>query len=74
MGLEIWRIEKFQVVKKAPSDPCYSGKFFAGDSYIILQTKKRENALERHIFFWLGKDTTQVGLCFVCLFVCLFVC
>lgn len=58
-GLEIWRIEKFQVVKKPASDPSYQGTFFQGDSYIILQTKKRDNALERHIFFWLGADTTQ---------------
>lgn len=59
VGLEIWRIEKFQVVKKAPTDECYKGHLYQGDSYIVLQTKQRDNALERHIFFWLGKDTTQ---------------
>lgn len=59
VGLEIFRIEKLKVVKKAPTDECYLGKLYSGDSYIILQTKMRENAFERHIFFWLGKDTSQ---------------
>jgi hypothetical protein len=38
-GIEIWRIEKFKVIRKAASDPAYKGKFFAGDAYIILQTR-----------------------------------
>ena len=33
-----------------------------GLSYIILQTKYKpgsETALERHIYFWLGKESSQ---------------
>ncbi len=39
LGLEIWRVEKLAVVKKAASDESYKGKLYTGDSYIILQTK-----------------------------------
>lgn len=38
-GVEIWRVEKLAVVKKAPSDQAYKGKFHEGDAYIILHTK-----------------------------------
>jgi hypothetical protein len=31
----------------------------AGDSYIFLHTKKKNSALDRDIFFWLGKDSSQ---------------
>jgi hypothetical protein len=60
-GLEIWRIEQFKVVFKDKQDPCYSGKFHEGDAYIVLYTKHKSGstALERHIFFWLGKDCSQ---------------
>jgi len=60
-GLEIWRIEKLKVVFKDKNDPCYTGKFHEGDAYIVLYTKNKpgSNSLERHIFFWLGKDCTQ---------------
>lgn len=58
-GIEIWRIEKFKVVRKSPSDPSYKGKFYSGDAYIILQTKQRENALVRDIYFWLGESSSQ---------------
>ena len=40
-GLEIWRVEKLAVVKKAASDKAYKGHLHEGDSYIILQTKVR---------------------------------
>jgi len=58
VGLEIWRIEKFQVVLQ-PKD--HYGAFFTGDSYIVLNTFRRpgrEN-LEWDIHFWLGKETSQ---------------
>lgn len=59
VGLEIWRVEKLKIVKKPENEACYQGHFHEGDAYIILQTKKKNNALERHIFFWLGKDSSQ---------------
>jgi hypothetical protein len=63
-GLEIWRIEKFQVVKakangKDTRDESLKGKLYSGDSYILLHTKKKNSTLERDIFFWLGKDSSQ---------------
>jgi len=59
VGIEIWRVEKLAVVKKAVNDASYDGQLYSGDSYIILQTKQRADALERHIFFWLGAETSQ---------------
>jgi len=47
------------VIKKGADDKSHQGQFHEGDAYIVLQTKNRENALERHIFFWLGKDSSQ---------------
>jgi len=58
VGLEIWRIEKFQVVSW-PKDS--HGSFFSGDSYIVLNTYKLPDseALKWDIHFWLGKHTSQ---------------
>eukprot|EP00730_Choanoeca_flexa_P008954 TRINITY_DN12561_c0_g5_i1.p1 TRINITY_DN12561_c0_g5~~TRINITY_DN12561_c0_g5_i1.p1 ORF type:complete len:835 (+),score=300.76 TRINITY_DN12561_c0_g5_i1:1495-3999(+) len=58
-GLEIWRVEKLAVVKKSPSDKAYKGHLHEGDAYIVLQTKQKANSLERHIYFWLGKESSQ---------------
>jgi len=58
-GLEIWRVEKLKVIKKAPTDQAYEGQLHEGDAYIILNTKLRGDALEWHIYFWLGKDSSQ---------------
>jgi len=55
-GTEIWRIEKFHV---KPWPLKEYGKFFLGDSYIILHTKKVNEKLTHNIHFWLGTDTTQ---------------
>jgi len=57
-GLQIWRIEKFQV-KSWPQDQY--GSFYSGDSYIVLHTYKKKdgNALQWDVHFWLGKFTTQ---------------
>jgi gelsolin len=56
-GIEIWRIEKFQVVRW-PQDRY--GEFYSGDSYIILHTKlDDEGKKEYDAFFWLGAETTQ---------------
>jgi len=57
-GVEIWRIEQFQV-KKWPEKEY--GKFYDGDAYITLLTRKDKvsEALHWDIFFLLGKDCTQ---------------
>ncbi|PON75025.1 Villin [Trema orientale] len=56
-GLEIWRIENFRPV---PIPKSSYGKFFTGDSYVILKTTALKNGSLRHdIHYWLGKDTTQ---------------
>lgn len=55
-GLEIWRIEKFEPVKQ---DSSSHGKFYAGDSYIVLNTiKDRYGKLERSLHFWIGKNAS----------------
>nr|GMD41766.1 villin-2-like [Ipomoea batatas] len=57
VGTEIWRIENFQPVPLPKSD---YGKFYSGDSYIILQTTSgKGGAYLYDIHFWLGKDTSQ---------------
>ncbi|XP_071701149.1 villin-2-like [Rutidosis leptorrhynchoides] len=57
VGTEIWRIENFQPVPLPKSD---YGKFYCGDSYIVLQTTSgKGGAYFYDIHFWLGKDTSQ---------------
>ncbi|XP_057488028.1 villin-2-like [Actinidia eriantha] len=57
VGTEIWRIENFQPVPLPKSD---YGKFYMGDSYIVLQTTSgKGGAYLYDIHFWLGKDTSQ---------------
>ncbi|OMO97015.1 Villin headpiece [Corchorus capsularis] len=56
-GIEIWRIENFRPV---PVPKSSYGKFFTGDSYVILKTTASKSGALRHdIHYWLGKDTTQ---------------
>ncbi|KAK9989703.1 hypothetical protein SO802_029942 [Lithocarpus litseifolius] len=56
-GLEIWRIENFRPV---PVPKSSHGKFFTGDSYVILKTTALKSGALRHdIHYWLGKDTSQ---------------
>ncbi|XP_019166090.1 PREDICTED: villin-2-like [Ipomoea nil] len=56
-GTEIWRIENFQPVPLPKSD---HGKFYSGDSYIVLQiTAGKGGAYLYDIHFWIGKDTSQ---------------
>jgi len=57
-GLIVWRIEKFHIVPWPESD---YGKFYSGDSYIILNTWKKPDspALYHDVHFWLGLQTTQ---------------
>lgn len=58
VGIEIWRIEKLKPQKVKAED---YGKFYSGDSYIVLSTKQRPgaSALEWDLHFWLGKETSQ---------------
>eukprot|EP00823_Brevimastigomonas_motovehiculus_P008431 TRINITY_DN7717_c0_g1_i1.p1 TRINITY_DN7717_c0_g1~~TRINITY_DN7717_c0_g1_i1.p1 ORF type:complete len:463 (+),score=155.86 TRINITY_DN7717_c0_g1_i1:17-1405(+) len=58
-GVEIWRIEKFEVKKW---DPKMYGTFYTGDSYIVLHTFKKDeksNSLRFNLFYWFGHDSTQ---------------
>ncbi|KAI5011210.1 hypothetical protein ZWY2020_013347 [Hordeum vulgare] len=56
-GLEVWRIENF---KPVPAPASSYGKFYMGDSYIILKTSALKKGSFRHdIHYWLGKDTSQ---------------
>eukprot|EP00123_Amoebidium_parasiticum_P022342 comp8584_c0_seq1/m.3865 comp8584_c0_seq1/g.3865 ORF comp8584_c0_seq1/g.3865 comp8584_c0_seq1/m.3865 type:complete len:367 (-) comp8584_c0_seq1:264-1364(-) len=59
VGLEIWRMEQFNV-KPWPKDQY--GHFFSGDSYIVLNTYKKDpnnDALVYDVHFWIGTDSTQ---------------
>jgi hypothetical protein len=56
-GLEIWRIEQLHPAAWPKEE---YGKFFSGDSYIVLNTKiLKDGRYEWHIHFWLGKDSSQ---------------
>lgn len=56
-GIEIWRIENFRPV---PVPKSSHGKFFTGDSYVILKTiALKSGALRHDIHYWIGKDTSQ---------------
>ncbi|XP_037922768.1 gelsolin isoform X3 [Hermetia illucens] len=55
-GIEIWRIENFEPVRYPAKD---YGKFYTGDSYIILQTNENKNKdLSWDVHFWLGSETS----------------
>lgn len=60
-GLWIWRIESFKVVPWPKED---FGSFYDGDSYIVLLVEEDPehpgdlSKLRRHIFFWLGENTS----------------
>jgi len=59
VGLQIWRIEQFKV-KSWPIEQY--GSFYDGDSYIVLNTYKKNeksDALAWDLHFWLGTYTTQ---------------
>ncbi|GFR74010.1 gelsolin [Elysia marginata] len=58
VGLQIWRIVNFKVEFWPKED---YGRFYEGDSYIILNTYKEEggDALLYDVHFWIGKFSTQ---------------
>ncbi|KAK2515025.1 Gsn [Columba guinea] len=56
-GLQIWRIEKFDLV---PVPKNLYGDFFTGDSYLVLNTIKQRNGnLQYDLHFWLGDESSQ---------------
>lgn len=56
-GLQVWRIEKFDLV--AVPENLY-GSFYTGDAYLILNTiKQRSGNLQYDLHFWLGEDRTR---------------
>jgi len=57
VGLKQWRINKFKV-EACPIEEY--GKFYSGDSYIILRTYKEEDGdeLKFDVHFWIGKYST----------------
>jgi gelsolin len=59
VGLQIWRIVKFKVTDWPAAD---YGKFYGGDSYIVLHTFKADpktEALSYDLHFWIGSTSTQ---------------
>jgi len=55
-GIQVWRVEKFQI-KEWPKEQY--GKFYDGDSYIVLHTYKKEDKILYDAHFWLGTYTSQ---------------
>ncbi|KAK9957318.1 hypothetical protein ABG768_011574 [Culter alburnus] len=55
-GLQIWRIEKMELV---PVPDNLHGNFYIGDAYLVLHTVKQKNSCFYDLHFWLGKDCTQ---------------
>ncbi|XP_010181365.1 PREDICTED: gelsolin, partial [Mesitornis unicolor] len=56
-GLQIWRIEKFDLV---PVPKNLYGDFFTGDSYLVLNTiRQRSGNLQYDLHFWLGDESSQ---------------
>lgn len=59
VSLKIWRIVKFQVTDWEQSE---YGKFYNGDSYIILNTYKPDPGSEElayDLHFWIGSQSSQ---------------
>jgi gelsolin len=58
-GLKIWRIVNFKVTEWPQNQ---HGKFYNGDSYIILNTYKpdpKSNELAYDVHFWIGSQSSQ---------------
>ncbi|XP_058053795.1 gelsolin [Anopheles bellator] len=57
VGVEVWRVENFQPVAVPKGE---HGKFYNGDSYIVLNTKESKSGiLSWDVHFWLGLETSQ---------------
>ncbi|XP_069815445.1 scinderin [Dendropsophus ebraccatus] len=55
-GLQIWRIEKMDLV---PVPENLYGNFYVGDAYIILHTVVKNNTKFYNLHFWLGEECSQ---------------
>ncbi|KAM3595838.1 uncharacterized protein V6R79_003663 [Siganus canaliculatus] len=55
-GLQIWRIEKLELV---PVPEPLHGNFYTGDAYVILHTVKQKSSASYHLHYWLGKECSQ---------------
>ncbi|XP_065147048.1 scinderin [Paramisgurnus dabryanus] len=55
-GLQIWRIEKMELV---PVPNNLHGSFYVGDAYLVLHTVKQNNSCFYDLHYWLGKECTQ---------------
>ncbi|XP_054544554.1 gelsolin isoform X2 [Talpa occidentalis] len=56
-GLQIWRVEKFDLV---PVPRNLYGDFFTGDAYVILNTVQLRNGnLQYDLHYWLGNECSQ---------------
>merc|ERR1712000_231007 len=57
VGLKAWRIKDFEVLKVPHHE---IGEFFENDSYIVLNTYKKEgqDALKHDIHIWIGRTST----------------
>lgn len=59
LGIQVWRVEKFKIVTWPEKQ---YGKFYSGDSYILLRTYKKTPDAEKFSFdvhFWIGSKSTQ---------------
>ncbi|KAI8090264.1 uncharacterized protein B0P05DRAFT_530079 [Gilbertella persicaria] len=58
VGMWIWRVHDFNL---EPVPKSQYGKFYQGDSYIVLKSSKKQNSdgLIHNIHFWLGLETSQ---------------
>ncbi|KAM4706289.1 scinderin [Rhinophrynus dorsalis] len=55
-GLQIWRIEKMDLV---PVPDSLHGNFYVGDAYLVLHTIDKKNVKYYDLHFWLGKECSQ---------------
>ncbi|KAM9308076.1 scinderin-like [Gastrophryne carolinensis] len=55
-GLQIWRIEKMELVE-VPEN--FYGNFYVGDAYLVLQTRDMTLYKLYNLHFWLGNECTQ---------------
>ncbi|KAK0487595.1 hypothetical protein IW261DRAFT_1654228, partial [Armillaria novae-zelandiae] len=58
-GIEVWRIEQFQIIPRE-----VNGEFYDGDSYIVLHIRTYKGnpdsqTLSYDLHFWLGEETSQ---------------